>query len=379
MRIPLPRNYIMSAHSYPHHRHRRRLNHCAVIGGGIIGLTTAHALSEKHLPVTIIDAGHTGASSGVAGGILSPLCPWRQPAAVTELAERARLLYPSLLRQLRSPRFPLDSPQRGMLFLGDDLHIAQAWCKQHRYTLRELNTAGLRRLAPALNAEHGFLIPEIRQIMPRQLLSALRHRLTERGVRFERTDVTGIDTAAGSATGVHTAAGTIHADCVIVCAGAWTASLIPGLDIRPIRGQIVELPAEPDILPHIVLSQGRYLIPRKTGKSHSEGCLLVGSTVEEAGFNPETTTQASNELLVFARHLLPCLANIRPRRHYAGLRPGASETPIIRPVSRVRGLFVNSGHFRNGITLAPAAAELIAQIIVGEAPCVNPQPFVGKE
>ena len=345
---------------------------CIVVGAGVIGLTTAHALLKRRLSVAIIDAAYQGMASAASGGILSPIPPWLQPDPVTVLAARSQRIYPDMLRLWRSPLHPLDAPRCGMLCLdGDALPAARAWCRRRGCALRELDSPALNVVAPALDTGYGFHLPHIRRVNPEHLLAALRRWLLDHQARFiEPRIVARINSRSGRVTGVRLDDGTtITAGCVAVCSGAWTEALVPGARIRPIRGQIIELAAEPDLLRPIVLSGDHYLVPRASKR------ILVGSTLEDVGFDSATTASAARQLLDFARRLVPRLAGRTPINHYAGLRPGALDIPLVGAAGHPTGLFINGGHYRSGITLAPASAELLAQLIAGDAPDIDPRPY----
>jgi glycine oxidase len=191
----------------------------------------------------------------------------------------------------------------------------------------------------------------------------------------ENMAVDAIAHAGGRAVGVDTPSGRIGADTVVVCAGAWSAPLLAGLGaeppgIHPLRGQMLAFAAAPDTLAHIVLTGGRYLIPRR------DGTILAGSTLEPAGFDCATTDSARLALHEHAVGLLPALAEAPVAAHWAGLRPASDDdVPTIAAHPAIAGLWLNAGHFRNGIVTAPASAELAASLIAGTAPPLDPLPY----
>ena len=139
------------------------------------------------------------------------------------------------------------------------------------------------------------------------------------------------------------------------------------LPVKPVRGQMILYRAEPGVVQRIVLSQDRYVIPRRDGR------ILVGSTVEDVGFEKATTRAAMQELEAEARRIIPALANYPIEHHWAGLRPGSPhDIPYIMQHPRISGLFVNTGHFRNGVVLGPASARLLADILLQREPILDP-------
>jgi glycine oxidase len=166
----------------------------------------------------------------------------------------------------------------------------------------------------------------------------------------------------------------LRADSVIVCAGAWSGQLLGGLpappDIRPVRGQMLLFAAAPGTISRMVLEGTRYVIPRRDGRT------LFGSTIEDVGFEKRTTDDAREELHEIATRRFPILKQFPVEAHWAGLRPSSpAGVPYIARHPEIEGLFVNAGHFRNGIVLGPASARLVADLVLGRAPTLDPAPY----
>jgi glycine oxidase len=166
----------------------------------------------------------------------------------------------------------------------------------------------------------------------------------------------------------------VRAGEYVFCAGAWTSGLLERtgstLPVEPVKGQMLlyELPVR--MLDEMVLYQGRYLIPR------CDNHLLVGSTLEHAGFDKQTTDEALNSLRASAEGMLPALASVPIKRQWAGLRPGAPDgVPFIGRMPGCDNVWVNAGHYRNGLVLAPASARLMADLMTGRTPVVLPDPY----
>ncbi len=215
----------------------------------------------------------------------------------------------------------------------------------------------------------------VAQVRNPRLGQALRASLLCRGIDVqEGTQVQRLTTAGGRVTGVETGAGTVHSDVVVVACGAWSAGLLgplgASLPVVPVRGQMVLFEARPGTLHRIVLNAGRYVIPRRDGR------VLAGSTLEYVGFDRSTTEWALAELRVAAEGLIPALGVFPVVRHWSGLRPGSpDEAPYIGQAPDQKGLYVNAGHFRNGVVTAPASARLLADLILERPPILDPAPF----
>jgi glycine oxidase len=159
-----------------------------------------------------------------------------------------------------------------------------------------------------------------------------------------------------------------------VATGAWSGIALPGLagvpNIRPIRGQMLLFKLAPGMLDTILYRKGLYLIPRR------DGHVLVGSTLEDAGFDKATDDATRQRLQAAATELLPALAGQAPVQHWAGLRPGSPDNlPVIDRHPDFDNVFVNVGHYRYGVTLAPASAELLVDLMEGNTPALDPAPY----
>jgi glycine oxidase len=330
-----------------------------VIGGGALGLATAGALLGQGASVTLLERGPVGRESTWAGGgILSPLCPWDYPDEVNRLALRGMAMWQGLAGELLgSTGIDPQYSHCGMLVLPPfDVSAAMKWCAAHGMKAEE--------------REGGVLLPEVAQARNPRLLQALRARVEKLGGRIvEQCEVTEIVSSAGRVDHLATTQGDFSADSYVVTAGAWSKKLLGEhalhLDIKPIRGQMLLFKFETPPLPHIVLQQNLYLIPRQ------DGHLLVGSTLEDVGFDKSTTDEARESLRQRAEALLPGLRGMPLIQHWAGLRPGSPDSlPTIGRHPQLENLYLNSGHFRYGVTMSPASVEVLLNTING-----MPQPF----
>lgn len=350
----------------------------AVVGGGVIGLSIARELTVRGHDVRVYERGRAGAESSWAGaGVLSPLPPWRYPAAVQCLAHAGQALYPALVTALAADTgIDPEWTRSGLLVLEAPGEDAARWAQDFAQRLEWLEAGALHAKEPALAPAAGALwLPETAQVRNPRLLRALIADLSRRGVAVHQaTPVERLDRSGGRVTGVETSAGRIECDAVVLAAGAWSAELLAGMwqpPVRPVRGQMVLYEAGPSLLRSVVLrGDGRYLVPRRDGR------LLVGSTVEHAGFDRSPTAQARADLIAAAAEMLPALERLTPAAHWAGLRPATADgVPIIGRHPQLERLWLATGHYRNGFTMAPATATLLADLIEGRTPALDPAPY----
>lgn len=354
-----------------------------IAGGGLIGLLTARELRQVGANVTVVERGRTGQeSSWAGGGILSPLYPWRGSEAVTALVGWSQGHYPLLARTLIDETgLDVEWIQNGLLVLdANEPASALVWASHSGVRLNLINHAEILQHEPQLAAtvDKALWLPEVAQIRNPRLLKALRQSLLASGVVIkEHTEIKRLIASGGCIKGVETTSGLMTASKVVVTAGAWSDNLLKKLGfhvkILPVRGQMIVFRAAPSLVSCIVVDKDRYVIPRRDGR------ILAGSTVEYAGFDKSITSHALIELRQAAVALVPALADCEIEHHWAGLRPGSVETrggvPYIGEHPQVQGLFVNTGHFRNGVVMAPASARLLADIIFERSPIVHPAPY----
>lgn len=348
-----------------------------IVGAGAIGLTSAQALLQAGYRVTIVERGAVGQeASWAGGGILSPLCSWDYQDAVTRLAHRGMGMFGEAAAMLHATTGIDPEYQRsGMLLLPPyQTELATQWCAQHQVALQQVNLADHLPGNFHGKQDTGLLLPEVAQVRNPRLLRALRARVEMLGgVILEQHEVRQFEIAGDRVVALQTTQGRLVADAYIVAAGAWSKVLLGehalNMDIRPIRGQILLFKFDAPPFRQILLKENLYLIPRR------DGHVLVGSTLEDVGFDKSATIEARDNLLGRVREIFPDWQDRQPIQHWAGFRPGSPDNiPTIGRHPHLANLYANSGHFRYGVTMSLASAELLLNEIEGE-----PQPFPVEE
>lgn len=351
-----------------------------VIGGGALGMVSARRLAEAGHSVVLVERDRVGrGTSRAGGGIMSPLAPWAVAEPVARLAECSLPMLPGLAAALAADT-GIDPQYRatGVIHVDcEELEAALAFARRSGLRTEVLDEAALARVAPAAIRTPGpsLLFPDLAQIRNPRFLDALAADLARRGVVL--LEDAGEVTLAREGDALWVDAGPhgrLTAGDVVVTAGAWSAPLLSTLGVQlpvtPVKGQILWYMLPRPVLQHVLIRHGHYVIPRH------EGVVLVGSTVEEVGFDTTTTADATEELRAAAAGMVPLLGSLPVQGQWAGLRPGSPDgIPLIGPVPGIPGLWVNTGHFRNGVNLAPASAELLAALLGGTSPPLDPAPY----
>jgi glycine oxidase len=338
-----------------------------VIGGGIIGMTTARELAVRGASVALIEKGELGKeASWAAGGILSSMRPWTENPASAELSEHGKIFYPRYINSLIDETGIDPEYVKSGLIVIEARHIADVkhWAISKCIKVKDK----IENLNPDIKLpEQAVLLPEISQLRPPRLLKALRKSLELLSVSvFENTDITNLVTSCGRCEQVEFNGGKLSAESVIITSGAWSKMVLgdraDGVNIKPIHGQMMCVKPTESLLKSIILDGGHYLIPRL------DGHVLIGSTMEDIGFNKETTMTAQEELRDWAASVWPLLKDASLVKHWSGLRPSTNtEKPFIGLVPDFKNLYFNTGHFRKGILQAPSSALLLADILSGES------------
>ena len=343
-----------------------------IIGGGVIGLTIARALAQRGVrDVCLIERGGLGSeASAAAGGMLLPQVEADGHDDFFALACRSRDLYPSLAGALRDETgIDIELDTTGTLYLALNEHDYEEIEKRYHWQTRAglavelLTSAAARELEPCISESTfgALLFPNDIQVENRRLITALANSINALGVKtFTKTTVESLQIEGHRITGVQTSRGHISCQTVVVAAGAWSSFLLQSAPIiKPVRGQMVCLESKPQLTRHVIFSPRGYLVPRQDGR------LLSGSTSENAGFAKRVTGGGIASILRYALEISPAVGNLPIVDTWAGLRPRAADgLPVLGPCGEIDGLFYATGHYRNGILLAPLTAELISDAIV---------------
>ena len=341
-----------------------------IIGGGIIGLSLSIALRKRGATVLVVERGEPGREASHAAGGMLVDCPLETPAALQDLASASARMYPEFAFELEvESGMKVDLRNNGtILFLSaDHARFNAEFISSHTLP------APLSAFEPALTlADTAALYLQERSVDPRALSGAAWKTAKNRGVDFSAGDeVISVTVSNGSAKGVSTTKTLLVAPKVVNCAGAWSGAIAPHpFPTRPVKGQMLCLvmPSR-DLLKHVIRTPRVYLIPR------SDGRLLVGATVEEAGFDKRTVPSTIQRQHHAALELVPKLSDAKILEDWAGLRPGTPDNLPILGATATPGYYVATGHFRDGILLAPITAEVMADVIEGRAPTIDLTPF----
>jgi glycine oxidase len=285
------------------------------------------------------------------------------------LATASAGLYPDFVYELQiDSGVHVDLRDHGAIVFHPPEHVHEPG-----FSVTSLLPATLAELEPALAdfTRPAFYLKE-RSVDPRALTAAALQAAKHRGVDVSSGDaVTEVSLSEGKVSGIVTRKTSFHAPKVVNCAGAWSGLIPPhAFPTRPVKGQMLCLisPSR-DLLEHVIRAPEAYLIPR------SDGRILVGTTVEEAGFDKRTDVDSIQRLHHAAIALIPELRNAKILEDWAGLRPGTSDALPILGATETPGYYVATGHFRDGILLAPITARLMADVITGNEPAYDLDAF----
>ncbi|MGQ0442751.1 MAG: FAD-dependent oxidoreductase [Methylophilaceae bacterium] len=342
-----------------------------VIGGGIVGCMTALELNQQGHQVSVVErnqiaAQTSGEASWAGAGILFPLLPWMYKDEVNALALSGASLYPALCQRLLDETgIDPEYTQSGMLIQpAFDAALGLSWCAKNNIEAQQIG--------------ENLLLPQVAQVRPPHLLQALKELLIQQNVtllesiQLEPLQLKSVNNT-NKIEGWRTSAGNVlMADVFVVTSGAWSFELLKdtaaGLNVKPMRGQILlydlSHQAASNLPANIIYQDGFYLVPRR------DGLLLAGSTLEDVGFDTSTTEAMRQALQVKAENIQPNLKQAAVIKHWCGFRPGTPDNlPTIAQHPSIENLFLNTGHFRYGLTMAPASAERVAELILGTIAC----------
>ncbi|WP_158545346.1 glycine oxidase ThiO [Bremerella cremea] len=367
-----------------------------IIGGGVIGLSIAYELSGHGNRVVLIDKGEVGREASWAGaGLLPPANQQHAWEPTEQLRGLSHHLFPLWSQQLQAET-GLDNEFEitGGLYLARDpgeaasLRMACLQYEEEGVEVVRLDGQQVAQQFPHVQAGDAILaacfLPGEAVVRNPRHLRALEMGCRRRGVEiFPQTEIKRWSFDDDRLTAVETETGKFAAQAVCIAAGAWSQVLADRLldqehfsgriqrpEIEPIRGQLVLLDAGKRFFMAPINEGIRYIVPRR------DGHVLVGATVEEAGFDKSTTPEAVDDLDRFARQLVPQLATAKHVRAWAGLRPASVDRiPYLGKLPHLANVYLAAGHFRSGLHLSPATAVVMAQLMSGQEPEVDLTPF----
>ncbi|SFV87548.1 Glycine oxidase ThiO [hydrothermal vent metagenome] len=325
------------------------MSDCLIIGGGVIGMMSARKLAMTGAHVTLLDQRECGKeSSWAGGGIISPLYPWMYSDVVNELSMASQVVYETLCATLfEDTGIDTEYVRSGLLMMDEyDRYEAIDWMDVHKVS--------------AEKHPKGALFTKVAQVRNPRLLKALKSDILKRGVEIvEWTKAEELIVENDRVIGVKTENKAFYSDKTIICGGAWSSELLDTKnEVYPVKGQMIVIEAKPDMLEHIVLDKGRYLIPRKDGR------ILIGSTTENVGFDRSLNDKVGLELLEFAIARFPKLQGSSIKHHWSGFRPASKSGVIIKKYEKLDNLYINTGHLRNGLNMAPESANRIKELVI---------------
>jgi glycine oxidase len=341
-----------------------------IAGAGIIGLALALELSHRGMAVAVLDQGTPLAeASTAAAGMLAVNDP-HNPPRLRPLSELSLSLYPDFLDRLRV--------LSGIRVSFQTHTTLQALPPNARSTNSELTPEDLTHLLPALTpGDHRFILLDEHSLDPRQLAPALLAAIRSTTIDLRPNTPVLSTRSLDNAVEIHTPTDVLHAEQFVDCTGAWadTTSHLSNIRVKPKKGQMLAVPLPPSLPLHLVVrTPDIYIVPRTSGPN--AGRAIIGATVEDAGFDKTVHPSDIAHLRSLAATLLPPLADTPQLEAWAGLRPATPDgLPLLGALPNSPNHFIATGHYRDGILLAPATAHVMAQLLSGVSPSIDLAPF----
>lgn len=357
-----------------------------VIGAGIIGLMTALELLEQGFKVVMFDQAEAAkGSSWAGGGILSPMYPWKYEPAINLLAQHGKRFYHAWNKKLLpTTQIDFEIEEVGMLIFDQDqfekgLNYHQKFHEPDQISTR-LNQQQLQQLNPKVSKDidAALYFPHLANIRNPRLIKSILNYLAKQP-NFSLIVHTTIQRIESNET--HVTALVDHygkryqADHYVLATGAWSQPLLEQLQIEfevaPVQGQMVLYKTPANWLPTLCMNDTMYLIPRR------DGHIVCGSSMRHCGFDMTLDDRTSQKIIKAATHLVPELKNYPIVKQWAGLRPSSPRgIPQIGRVPHLNNMWLNVGHFRNGLVMAPASAHLLVQQMCNLPKRFDPTPFL---
>ena len=356
-----------------------------IVGGGIMGSSVALRLAQQGIGVTVVERGIPGAeASSAAAGMLAPQNEADGPGPMLSLGLQSRALYPALVDELRDATgIDIGYEVSGVMALSfeDDgergLSFRRTWQRAQGMRAELLSGPAARTAEPALGdaITAALHFPDDAQVNPAALARAFSQAAAAAGARFlQGRYVRRVVTSDGAVTGLELDGEVLSAGAVVLAAGSWSGLVegggVPAQVVRPARGQLVAIETRPRLFRRVLSVHGRgYLVPRR------DGTVIAGSTVEMVGFRKEVTVEGLATILDLARRLVPGLAHAPVLQSWSNFRPYTEDQLPVLGATSVRGLYLATGHHRNGILLAPITALALARLIASGDAGLDLAPF----
>jgi len=358
-----------------------------IVGGGVIGLSIARELHKRGVrDIKVVDAGPCGReASWAAAGMLGPQAEADETGPFFDLCSASRDLYPQFAGELlEETAIDVELDTTGTLSLafngkdGEELLRRYSWQREAGLRVERMSREDVIKAEPSISSAVavGLYFPNDWQVENRKLVQALCRYAELNGIELvENAPAEKLIFENGKVVGARATVGDLRADVTLLTAGAWTSHIEFGdeamsIDVEPVRGQIITLAPPQHSLNHVIYSRRGYLVPRRDGR------LLVGSTTEHVGFSKVATSDAADMLLAAACEISPLLNELPVADHWSGLRPyAAGGMPVLGTVDGIDGLLLATGHYRNGILLAPVTGKLMADMVLGTSDQEAIRPF----
>ncbi len=359
--------------------------HIAIIGAGVSGLLSALELIEQGCKVTLFDQQHAGqAASWAGGGILSPMYPWRYPQEVNHLAQYGKQLYQDWNKKLL-PQTGIDFEihETGMLIFDEaDFEIGLNYKDQYQEPMQHceyLSREKLKQVNPQISEQfqHAIYFPQLANVRNPRLLKSLISYLKQHPLADirENTWIEKFNIQNQQIQSVQTANGQdFSADHFVIATGAWSncwsEQLQLTIPVNPVQGQMMLFKTPENWLPTMCMNNVMYLIPR------TDGHIVCGSSMNHIGFDHRPSISVQQSIYKACIEMVPELANFPIVKQWAGLRPSSpTGIPYIGKMPELNNLWANFGHYRNGLCMGPASAQLLRQLILKQETFVDANAY----
>ena len=359
--------------------------HIAIIGCGISGLLTALELLDQGCSISLFDQQQAGkAASWAGGGILSPMYPWRYPQAVNDLAQHGKTLYQQWNKKL-SPVTGIDFEihDTGLLiFDQDDFEIGQQYAEHHHEPMQHcqlLDREKLEQTNPRISQQfqQAMYFSEISNVRnPRLLKSIIAYLKQHPKVKlYENTWIDHFDIQNNKINSIRTTLGQdFRADQYVIATGSWSEhwsnQLGLNIPVHPVQGQMLLFKTPEHWLPTMCMNKVMYLIPRQ------DGHIVCGSSMDDIGFDHRPDIDTQRKIYEASLEMVPELEQFPIVKSWAGLRPSSpTGIPYIGRLPKLDNAWANFGHFRNGLCMGPASAQLLRELILNQDTLVNAEVY----